>query len=130
MASIPDVDLKPSSSTEPSSSTATATVANVQIEAPKTEIPNETEPKIATEQSSGVQETPAIPSTSQANETDSQTPPSSGGQDEHDNKTVKGVKACEDKDYRKYFKMLQFGVLAPAIKLKMANEGRNPDILE
>lgn len=127
MASIPDVDLKPSSSTasaEPSSSSS----ANDQTEAPKTEIPNETEPKATTEQSAGTQETPAIPSTSQANENDGQV--ASSGQDENDNKTVQGVKACEDRDYRKYFKMLQFGVPAPAVKMKMANDGRNPDILE
>lgn len=125
MASIPDVDLKPSpSSTEPSPSST----ANDQTEAPKTEIPNETESKIATDQSASAQEAPAIPSTSQANENDSQVPPS--GHDENDNKTVNGVKACEDKDYRKYFKMLQFGVPAPAVKMKMANDGRDPDILE
>lgn len=132
MASIPDVDLKPT----PSSSTKLSTSsANDQTETPKTEIPNETEPKVATEmQSAGVKETPATPSTSQSqpqsqtNENDSQTPAS--GQDEHDNEAVKGVKACEDIVYRKYFKMLQFGVPAPAIKLKIANDGYNPDVLE
>lgn len=125
MASIPDVDLKPSSSSvEPSSSSS----ANDQTEAPKTEIPNETEPKIATDQSADAQETPALPSTSQTNENDGQVP--SSGHDENDNNTVQGVKACEDRDYRKYFKMLQFGVPAPAVKMKMANDGRDPDILE
>lgn len=121
MASIPDVDLKPSPSTEPLSS------SNDQTEAAKTEIPIETEPKIATEPTADVQETQAIPSTPQANENDGQV---SSGQDENDNQTSNGVKACEDRDYRKYFKMVQFGVPAPAVKLKMANDGRDPDILE
>lgn len=126
MASIPDVDLKPSASAEPSSSTSS--LSNNKTEAAKNEIPNETEPKIETEQIAGVQEPQAIPSASHANEGDSQM--ASDGQDEHDNKTRKGVKACEDRDYRKYFKMLQFGVPAPAVKMKMTNEGRNPEILE
>lgn len=41
-----------------------------------------------------------------------------------------GVKACEDVRYRKYFKMVQFGVPSPAVKQKMGAEGLNPDILE
>lgn len=122
MASIPDVDLKPSPSTEPIASSS-----NDQTEAVKTEIPIETEPKIATEQIAGAQATQVIPSTSQANENDSQV---LSGQDEQDNQTSKGVKACEDTDYRKYFKMVQFGVPAPAVKMKMANDGKDPDILE
>lgn len=124
MASIPDIDSKPSSSTEASASSPN----NDQIETAKTEIPIETGPKVAsTEPSAGVQEAQAIPPTSQANESDCQTPI---GQDEHDNKANSGVKACEDVNYRKYFKMLQFGVPAPAVKLKMTNDGRDPNILE
>lgn len=128
MASIPDVDLKPTTTTtEPSATSSTST--DVQAEAPKNEIPNETGSKIATEQSAGVQDTPAIPSTSQASENDDSQVPSSG-HDENDNKTVAGVKACEDTRHRKYFKMLQYGVAAPAVKMKMANDGFDPDILE
>ncbi|XP_059616345.1 WASH complex subunit 3 [Phlebotomus argentipes] len=41
-----------------------------------------------------------------------------------------GVKACEDVRYRKYFKMVQFGVPPPAVKQKMGAEGLNPDILD
>uniref|UniRef100_A0A1B0D737 WASH complex subunit 3 n=1 Tax=Phlebotomus papatasi TaxID=29031 RepID=A0A1B0D737_PHLPP len=41
-----------------------------------------------------------------------------------------GVKASEDVRYRKYFKMVQFGVPPPAVKQKMGAEGLNPDILE
>lgn len=51
-------------------------------------------------------------------------------QDEIDNKTISGVKASDDTRYRKYFKMLQFGVPAPAVKLKMANEGFDSNVLE
>lgn len=43
---------------------------------------------------------------------------------------IVGVKACDDARYRKYFKMLQFGVPAPAVKLKMKAEGFDPDVLE
>lgn len=48
--------------------------------------------------------------------------------DELDTKT--GVKACDDARYRKYFKMMQFGVPAPAVKLKMTAEGFDPNVLE
>ncbi|XP_055684515.1 WASH complex subunit 3 [Lutzomyia longipalpis] len=41
-----------------------------------------------------------------------------------------GVRACEDTRYRKYFKMVQFGVPPPAVKQKMNAEGLNPDILD
>lgn len=53
---------------------------------------------------------------------------SGNGIDEIDKKI--GVKACEDIRYRKYFKMMQFGVPAAAVKLKMAAEGFIPNILE
>lgn len=43
---------------------------------------------------------------------------------------VNGVKACDDARYRKYFKMLQFGVPPPAVKIKMQNEGFDPNVLE
>lgn len=44
--------------------------------------------------------------------------------------TTLGPKACEDVRYRKYFKMLQFGVLAPAVKLKMVADGLDARLLE
>lgn len=43
---------------------------------------------------------------------------------------VKGVKACEDHRYKKYFKMLQFGVPPSGVKQKMSAEGFDPQILE
>lgn len=44
--------------------------------------------------------------------------------------TAVGVRACDDQRYRKFFKMLQFGVPMPAVKLKMQIEGFEPSILE
>lgn len=35
-----------------------------------------------------------------------------------------------DPNYTKFFKMVQFGVPPPAVKLKMQSEGLNPDFLE
>ncbi|XP_019872828.1 WASH complex subunit 3 [Aethina tumida] len=43
---------------------------------------------------------------------------------------VDGIKACEDPRYKKFFKMVQFGVPEPAVKLKMKNEGIDPSILD
>lgn len=43
---------------------------------------------------------------------------------------VVGVKACDDIRYKKYFKMMQFGVPATAVKLKMDAEGIDPTLLE
>lgn len=44
--------------------------------------------------------------------------------------TVDGVKTCDDIRYKKYFKMIQFGVPATAVKLKMDAEGIDPTLLE
>lgn len=44
--------------------------------------------------------------------------------------TPKGIRASEDARYRKYFKMVQFGVPHAAVKLKMENEGLDKNILE
>lgn len=114
MASIPDVQSKPPPS-PPSSS-------NDQSEKPQ-EQDQESQTTIAAAQDS----TPS--SMSQSNE--------NGTENieivhdvEQDNKTISGVKACDDTRYRKYFKMLQFGVPAPAVKLKMANEGFDSNVLE
>ncbi|XP_055916721.1 WASH complex subunit 3 [Eupeodes corollae] len=41
-----------------------------------------------------------------------------------------GVKACEDARYKKFFKMLQFGVPIDAVKLKMKAEGVDPTIID
>lgn len=41
-----------------------------------------------------------------------------------------GVKTKEDYRYKKYFKMIQFGVPVPAIKMKLQAEGIDPDILD
>eukprot|EP00099_Drosophila_melanogaster_P018160 NP_609178.1 Coiled-coil domain containing 53 [Drosophila melanogaster] len=41
-----------------------------------------------------------------------------------------GVRACEDQRYRKFFKMVQVGVPAPAVKQKMQSEGLEPRILD
>lgn len=43
---------------------------------------------------------------------------------------IVGVKACEDARYRKYFKMMQFGVQMAAVKIKVSAEGFDPTILE
>ncbi|XP_016973282.1 WASH complex subunit 3 [Drosophila rhopaloa] len=41
-----------------------------------------------------------------------------------------GVRACEDLRYRKFFKMVQVGVPAPAVKQKMQSEGLEPRLLD
>ncbi|XP_016932670.3 WASH complex subunit 3 [Drosophila suzukii] len=41
-----------------------------------------------------------------------------------------GVRACDDLRYRKFFKMVQVGVPAPAVKQKMTSEGLEPRILD
>lgn len=41
-----------------------------------------------------------------------------------------GPRACEDPRFMKFFKMVQFGVPAQAVKLKMKTEGFDPNILE
>lgn len=105
MASIPDVQTKVSTNEKPDNS-----------------IPNQ--PQTSSE--SAQAQISAEPSTStQDTETEVQTEQT---QDEHNNPS--GVKACNDTRYRKYFKMLQFGVPAQAVKLKIANEGFDPNVLE
>lgn len=41
-----------------------------------------------------------------------------------------GVKAKDDYRYKKYFKMVHFGVQPTAVKLKMQSEGIDPDLLD
>lgn len=44
---------------------------------------------------------------------------------------IEGVKACEDYRYKKFFKMIHFGVPAQHVKIKVATEeGLDADILE
>ncbi|XP_028133267.1 WASH complex subunit 3 [Diabrotica virgifera virgifera] len=43
---------------------------------------------------------------------------------------TQGIAAKDDPRFKKFFKMLQFGVPEPAVKLKMKNEGIDPSILE
>lgn len=43
---------------------------------------------------------------------------------------VEGVKASEDPRFKKFFKMVQFGVPESAVKLKMKSEDVDPDILK
>lgn len=105
MASIPDVQTKVSTNEQPDNS-----ILN--------------QPQTSSE--SAQDQTSAEPSTSTKDtEIEVQTEQT---QDEHDKPT--GVKACDDTRYRKYFKMLQFGVPAQAVKLKIANEGFDPNVLE
>lgn len=44
--------------------------------------------------------------------------------------SVSGPRACEDSRFARFFKMIQFGVPPPAVKLKMKTEGLDPNILE
>ncbi|XP_030241439.1 WASH complex subunit 3 [Drosophila navojoa] len=43
---------------------------------------------------------------------------------------VKGVRVCEDIRYKKFFRMLQVGVPAPAVKIKMSSEGLDSEMLD
>ena len=44
--------------------------------------------------------------------------------------TAVGIKASEDWRYKKYFKMITFGVPQQAVKNKLSSEGLDPSILE
>lgn len=112
MASIPDVQSK------------APPPLNDQSEKPQ-ELESESPTTIAAAQDTS--------STSQATKTETETETEnveSVHEQEQDDKQMSGVKASDDTRYRKYFKMLQFGVPAPAVKLKMANEGFDPTVLE
>ncbi|XP_072381083.1 WASH complex subunit 3 [Diabrotica undecimpunctata] len=43
---------------------------------------------------------------------------------------TQGIAAKDDPRFKKFFKMVQFGVPEPAVKLKMKNEGIDPSILD
>lgn len=47
-----------------------------------------------------------------------------------DEPSTTGVKASEDYRYKKYFKMIHFGVPQQAVKNKLISEGLDPSILE
>ncbi|XP_031619327.1 WASH complex subunit 3 [Contarinia nasturtii] len=104
MASIPDVQTKSSPPT------------NIQSETMQ-----ETEPQTPTIEAAHE----PIPSTVQTTETEID-----NKADAQETASDGGVKASDDTRYRKYFKMLQFGVPAPAVKLKMVNEGFDPNVLD
>lgn len=50
--------------------------------------------------------------------------------DETETEAAKGIKISEDVRYKKYFKMMQMGVPAAAVKIKMQIEGFDGDLLE
>lgn len=106
MASIPDVDSKPAT--------------NEKTDSNQTNTPLEKE-----EASSIVEKAAQEPSNNNENENENKEIAESS-----DEPNSNGVKTCDDARYRKYFKMLQFGVPAPAVKLKMINDAIDPTILE
>lgn len=79
------------------------------------------------------QETSTLPSIEEPSETDGGSSNENKAEivsQEPNQEKPNGVKACDDSRYRKYFKMVQFGVPPPAVKLKMQAEGFDPNILE
>lgn len=76
---------------------------------------------------------PTTPISSEASSPAKETVDSKETEEEKLNETVeeiKGVKACEDYRYKKYFKMVQFGVPPSGVKQKMSAEGFDTTILE
>ncbi|XP_017013216.2 WASH complex subunit 3 [Drosophila takahashii] len=61
---------------------------------------------------------------------DSKLPPTESQPEQESLPESDGVRACEDLRYRKFFKMVQVGVPAPAVKQKMQAEGLEPRILD
>uniref|UniRef100_A0A1A9WDM0 WASH complex subunit 3 n=1 Tax=Glossina brevipalpis TaxID=37001 RepID=A0A1A9WDM0_9MUSC len=51
-------------------------------------------------------------------------------EEEEEGKKHQYIKACEHELFKKYFKMMQVGVPAQAVKIKMQAEGIDPNILE
>lgn len=111
LASIPDI----SGPNETDSSTKTHNIQTHAQAATDENIKSSIETTEQSETSEVVKENPA--------ESENETVP-------EENKVEDGVRAAEDTRYRKFFKMLQFGVPAPAVKLKMQTEGFDPSILE
>lgn len=74
---------------------------------------------------------PATRATSEASNVEVKPPEPAIIEDEVDQPLdTAGVKISEDYRYKKYFKMISFGVPPPAAKIKMASEGLDPDLLE
>lgn len=112
MASIPDVETKPSPPSDQKDDTP--------------QIMSEQQPQISTETTQDTSSTPNAPNDRTVDESDN----TQVEQTDNEQDCVEGVKACDDARYRKYFKMLQFGVPPPAVKMKMQNEGFDPNVLE
>lgn len=47
-----------------------------------------------------------------------------------DSSHQRGIRICEDERYKKYFKMVQVGVPAAAVRIKIEAEGLDPTALE
>ncbi|XP_036329026.1 WASH complex subunit 3 [Rhagoletis pomonella] len=56
----------------------------------------------------------------------------SSAEDQRDNEMPEptGVRACDDVRFKKFFKMVQFGVPNEAVKMKMQAEGVEPSVLD
>ncbi|GAB0093509.1 WASH complex subunit 3 [Sergentomyia squamirostris] len=100
-----------------------ASIPGVQdIHAPEPEAKRQNEPKkVLEEKPSEEVEIPAVIDAPEPSETAAPAP---------EQPQESGVKACEDVRYRKYFKMVHFGVPPPAVKQKMSAEGLEADILD
>lgn len=86
--------------------------------------PPEPQPEVATSNNDhDVNESQTITASDSANNND-------GGDDDKNDAMPAGIRACEDMRYKKYFKMVQFGVPAAAVKLKMEAEGLDGSLLE
>lgn len=70
------------------------------------------------------------PLTIVAEETETKTPAETPAVEPEIVEPPPGVRVSEDVRYKKFFKMLQVGVPAPAVKQKMQSEGLQPQLLE
>lgn len=61
---------------------------------------------------------------------DQATPNDSNNGNETGAPVINGVRVCDDTRFKKYFSMKQFGVPAPAVKLKMEADGLDSTLLE
>uniref|UniRef100_A0A0A1XAI0 WASH complex subunit CCDC53 homolog n=1 Tax=Zeugodacus cucurbitae TaxID=28588 RepID=A0A0A1XAI0_ZEUCU len=102
LASVPDV----------MDTTTTTTASNIATE----EVANDTAEKTENKPTGG--DTATDSSTEVAAPTADATPEPTG------------VRACEDVRFKKFFKMVQFGVPAGAVKIKMQAEGVEPSVLD
>lgn len=65
-----------------------------------------------------------------AEETETKTPTEKPAVEPQIVEPPSGIQVSEDVRYKKFFKMLQVGVPAPAVKQKMQSEGLQPQLLE